>query len=63
MKQVTHVERRGKWARPSGPRECAACHALSDRRVAMPEGWKDHLVDGQHLFTCSALCRLQRGLK
>lgn len=63
MKQVTHVEKRGKWARHTGDRVCIACSATSPHRTPMPPGWRDHLVDGAHVFTCSASCRLAKGLK
>lgn len=46
----------------SRTRECA-CGALSDRMKPMPAQWSHHMVDGQSIFTCSTLCRLQRGLK
>lgn len=65
MKQLIHVERRGKWVRPdpNTPRECCVCGALSDRRMPMPAVWGDHILDGEHVFTCSTLCRLQKGLR
>lgn len=63
MKYVSHIEKRGKWARSFGNRVCFACKAESDRAKPMPTQWADHIVDGQHVFTCSTLCRLQKGLK
>lgn len=65
MKQVTHIEKRGKWARPdlNAPRQCCACSANSDRRKPMPVQWQDHILDGRHVFTCSTYCRLAKGLK
>lgn len=63
MKTVTHIEKRGKWVRPVGPRKCCACSRESDRAKPMPSGWSDHLVDGAFVFACSTLCRLARGLK
>ncbi len=87
MRQLVHVEKRGKWCEPGGHdaiathgpwgksdvccsprptvapvRECA-CGALSDSTKPMPLAWRDHLVGGEHVFTCSELCRLQKGLR
>jgi hypothetical protein len=63
MKQVTHIEKRGKWGRPdpNAPRQCCACSATSDRRKAMPTQWEHRITQGESLFTCSTLCRLQKG--
>lgn len=63
MKRVVHVEKRGKWARPQGPRICAGCSAESDRAKPMPEGWSDHLAGDAHVFTCSNECGRKLGLR
>jgi hypothetical protein len=39
------------------PRRCAECGATSPRPERMPAGWRDQLVAGAHVFTCSKGCR------
>ena len=65
MKQVTHIEKRGKWARPdpNEPRQCCACSATSDRAKPMPTSWSHYIVEGASVFCCSTFCRLAKGLK